>query len=186
MTTRPVQVPAYPADVLERAGRIRLFGFDVDGTLTDGRLLYGTDGHEAKAFHVQDGMGFTLLRHAGIVLALVTARISPVVERRGRELQIQHIHTGERSKLACMRGIAAGMGIGMDETAFMGDDLPDLATLRAVGLAIAPANAHHWVLPAAHWVAPRRGGEGAARDACDLLLHAQGRIDALLEHGEHP
>ena len=70
----------YPLDVLERAARIKLFGFDVDGTLTDGQLHYGTDGHEAKSFHVQDGMGFTLLRHAGIVLALVTARISPVVE----------------------------------------------------------------------------------------------------------
>ena len=179
-------MPAYPADVVARARRIRLFGFDVDGTLTDGRLHYGTDGHEAKSFHVLDGLGFTLLRHAGIQLALVTARISEVVERRGRELQVPHIHTHERSKLACMQRIAAGMGIGMDEVAFMGDDLPDLATLRHVGLAIAPANAHHWVLPAVHWVTPRRGGDGAARDACDLLLHAQGRVEAILEHGEHP
>lgn len=179
-------MPAYPADVLHRAARIRLIGFDVDGTLTDGRLLYGTDGHEAKGFHVQDGMGFTLLRHAGITTALVTARISPVVERRGRELQVPHIHTAERSKLACMQRIAAGMGIGMDEVAFMGDDLPDLATLRGVGLAIAPANAHHWVLPAAHWVTPRNGGGGAARDTCDLLLHAQGKVEGILAHGEHP
>ncbi|RZA17526.1 MAG: phenylphosphate carboxylase subunit delta [Lysobacteraceae bacterium] len=180
------EMPAYPADVLERAARVRLFGFDVDGTLTDGRLHYGTDGHEAKSFHVQDGMGITLLRRAGIVLALVTARISPVVERRGRELQIAHVHTHERSKLACMQRIAAGMGIGMDAVAFMGDDLPDLATLRNAGLAIVPANAHPWVKPAAHWVTPRNGGEGAARDACDLVLQARGEIDAILEHGEHP
>lgn len=179
-------MPNYPADVLARAAKIKLIGFDVDGTLTDARLDYSTDGHEAKGFHVQDGMGFTLLRHAGIVIALVTARISPVVERRGRELQVPHIHTGERSKLACMQRIAAEMGIGMDEVAFMGDDLPDLATLRGVGLAIAPANAHHWVLPAAHWVTPRNGGEGAARDTCDLLLQAQGKIEAILAHGEHP
>ena len=179
-------MPAYPADVVARARRIRLFGFDVDGTLTDGRLLYGTDGHEAKSFHVQDGLGFTLLRHAGIQLALVTARISEVVERRGRELQVPHIHTHERSKLACMQRIAAGMGIGMDEVAFMGDDLPDLATLRNVGLAIAPANAHHWVLPAVHWVTPRDAGHGAARDACDLLLQAQDKVEAILAHGEHP
>jgi 3-deoxy-D-manno-octulosonate 8-phosphate phosphatase (KDO 8-P phosphatase) len=78
------------------------------------------------------------------------------------------------------------MGIGMDEVAFMGDDLPDLATLRGVGLAIVPANAHPWVLPAAHWVTPRVGGAGAARDACDLLLHAQGKVEAILAHGEHP
>ena len=109
-----------------------------------------------------------------------------VVERRGRELQVPHIHTHERSKLACMQRIAAGMGIGMDQVAFVGDDLPDLATMRAVGLAIAPANAHHWILPVAHWVTPRRGGEGAGRDACDLLLHAQGHVDGILAHGEHP
>lgn len=179
-------MPTYPAEVLERAAKIKLIGFDVDGTLTDARLDYGTDGNEAKGFHVQDGMGFTLLRHAGIVIALVTARISPVVERRGRELQVPHVHTGERSKLACMQRIAGELGIGMDEVAFMGDDLPDLATLRGVGLAIAPANAHHWVLPAVHWVTPRNGGEGAARDACDLLLQAQGRVEAILAHGEHP
>jgi 3-deoxy-D-manno-octulosonate 8-phosphate phosphatase (KDO 8-P phosphatase) len=179
-------MPFYPAEVLERAAKIRLIGFDVDGTLTDGRLHYGTDGHEAKGFHVQDGMGLTLLRHAGIELALVTARLSPVVAARGKELEIQHLHIGERSKLACMQRIAAEMGIGMDETAFMGDDLPDLATLRTVGLAVAPANAHHWVLPAAHWVTPRGGGAGAARDACDLLLHAQGKVEGILAHGEHP
>jgi 3-deoxy-D-manno-octulosonate 8-phosphate phosphatase (KDO 8-P phosphatase) len=178
--------PAYPADVVRLAAGIRLVGFDVDGTLTDGRLLYGTDGHEAKAFHVQDGLGLVLLRHAGIATALVTARDSLVVEQRGRELQIPHVHVGERGKLACMQKIAAGMGIGMDAVAFMGDDLPDLATMRGVGLAIAPANAHAWVLSAAHWVAPRSGGLGAARDACDLLLHAQGKIAAILAHGEHP
>ena len=176
----------YPAEVLERAARIKLVGFDVDGTLTDGRLHYGTDGHEAKSFHVQDGMGLTLLRHAGIELALVTARLSPVVAARGKELKIAHLHIGERSKLACMQRIAAEMGIGMDEVAFMGDDLPDLATLRGVGLSIAPANAHHWVLPDVHWVTPRNGGEGAVRDACDLLLQAQGKVAAILAHGEHP
>ena len=179
-------MPVYPTDVLERAKNIKLIGFDVDGTLTDGRLLYGTDGHEAKCFHVLDGLGFTLLRHAGIQLALVTARISEVVERRGRD----PLHAGE---LAALVGVdvlhlqfAAGMGIGMDQVAFVGDDLPDLATMRNVGLAIAPANAHHWVLPVAHWVTPRRGGEGAGRDACDLLLHAQDHVEGILAHGEHP
>ena len=179
-------MPAYPADVLERAAKIRLIGFDVDGTLTDGRLHYGTEDRDAKAFYVQDGMGLTLLRHAGIELALVTARMSAVVAARGSELKIDHVHVGERSKLACMQRIAATMGIGMDEVAFMGDDLPDLATLRGVGLAIVPANAHHWVLPVAHWVTPRSGGAGAARDACDLLLQAQGKVEAILAHGEHP
>ena len=178
--------PGYPADVLERAARIRVVGFDVDGTLTDGRLLYGDDGDESKSFHVQDGLGIKLLQHAGIEIALVTARISKLIERRGRELGIARVHTHTREKLACMQGIAAEMGIAIDQVAFMGDDLPDLATLRAVGLAIVPANAHAWVKPVAHWTTPRSGGEGAARDACDLLLHAQGKVDAILAHGEHP
>lgn len=178
--------PDYPADVLQRAARIRAIGFDVDGTLTDGCLLYGDDGNESKSFHVQDGLGIKLLQLAGIEVALVTARISKLVERRGRELGIARVHTHTREKLACIQGIAADMGIAMDQVAFMGDDLPDLATLRAVGLAIVPANAHAWVRPAAHWSTPRRGGEGAARDACDLLLHAQAKVDAILAHGEHP
>lgn len=179
-------LPSFPADVLARAARIRLIGFDVDGTLTDGGLQFDADGREHKRFHVQDGLGLVLLRHAGIEVALVSARHSEVTLARGRELKVARLHIGERGKLDCMRGIAADMGIGMDEAAFMGDDLPDLAVMRAVGLAIAPANAHPWVLPAAHWTTPQRGGDGAARDACDLLLHAQGKVDALLAHGEHP
>ncbi|HOV96181.1 MAG TPA: HAD hydrolase family protein [Thermomonas sp.] len=178
--------PTYSAELLARAAKIRLIGFDVDGTLTDGGLIYSSDNHESKCFHVQDGLGLVLLRQAGIATALVSARHSPVTAARGVDLKIPHLHIGERHKLARMRTIAAELGIGMDAVAFMGDDLPDLATLRDVGLAIVPADAHHWVQPAAHWVTPRRAGHGAARDACDLLLYAQGRVDAILEHGEHP
>lgn len=182
MTTQP----NYPADVLARAAKIRLIGFDVDGTLTDGGLLLGSDDHEQKCFHVQDGLGLVLLRHADIATALVSARNSAVTAARGRELKIAHLHIGETRKLDCMRKLAAELGLGMDAVAFMGDDLPDLATLRAVGLAIVPADAHAWVMPAAHWVTPRPAGHGAARDACDLLLHAQDKVQAILQHGEHP
>ena len=178
--------PDFPADLLARAARIRLIGFDVDGTLTDGGLAFDSDGRETKRFHVQDGLGLVLLRNAGIEVALVSARRSEVTLARGRELKVARLHIGERSKLACMQRIADGMGIGMEQVAFMGDDLPDLAALRGVGLAIAPANAHHWVLPDVHWVTPRPGGEGAARDACDLLLFAQGHVDGILARGEHP
>ena len=98
-------MPHYPDALLQRAAKIRLVGFDVDGTLTDGRLHYASDGHETKSFHVQDGMGLVLLREAGIELALVSARISPLVAARGSELKIAHVHVGERSKLACMQRI---------------------------------------------------------------------------------
>ncbi len=176
----------YSPDLLARAARIRLIGFDVDGTLTDGRLQFDDHGHESKTFHSQDGMGMVLLRESGIETAIVTARVSNLVELRGKSLGVRHIHTHERRKLARMQAIATEMGMGMDEVAFMGDDLPDLATLRAVGLSIAPADAHPWVLAEANWITPRKGGRGAARDACDLLLAAHGKLDAILALGEHP
>lgn len=182
MNTQPFHSEA----LLERARRIRLIGFDVDGTLTDGGLYFDDAGHESKRFHVQDGMGIVLLHHVGIATAVISARPSVITEARGRQLKIPHLHVGERNKLACLQRIATEMGIGMEAVAFMGDDLPDLATLRAVGLAIAPANAHPWIAQIAHWITPNSGGNGAARDACDLLLHAQGHVNALLAHGEHP
>ena len=123
----------YPANIRERAARIRLACFDVDGTLTDGRLYFDSNGLELKAFHVHDGQGLVLLRKAG-----------------------------------------------MDQVAFMGDDLPDLRAQAAVGLAVAPGDAHHWVRERVHWRTVSRGGHGAARELCDLLLGAQGHAEAAL------
>lgn len=176
----------YPTGIIERAARIRLLAFDVDGTLTDGGLSFDSEGRESKRFHVQDGMGIVLLRHAGIEVALVSARPSDVTALRAKALGIERVHVGERSKLACVQRMAAEIGITLAQIAFMGDDLPDLAALRGVGLALAPADAHPWARQAAHWIAPRPAGYGAARDACDLLLHAQGKLEAILERGEHP
>ena len=112
----------YPADIRERAARIRLACFDVDGTLTDGRLYFDSNGLELKAFHVHDGQGLVLLRKAGIAVALVTARTSPIAEQRAAELGIE-AWTCVADKLACVRDIATRHGIGMDRVAFMGDDL---------------------------------------------------------------
>lgn len=178
--------PDYPAEVVARAARIRLIAFDVDGTLTDGGLSFDSDGRESKRFFVQDGMGLVLLRHASLETALVSARPSPVTTARARELGIVRVHVGERSKRACLERIAAELAIAMDAVAFMGDDLPDIAALRGAGLALTPADAHPWAREVAHWVTPRRAGSGAVRDACDLLLHAQGKLAAILAHGEHP
>lgn len=171
--------PDYPADLLARAARIRLVGFDVDGTLTDGRLWFDEDGRESKAFHVLDGQGIVLLRKAGVAVAFVTARDSVVAANRARALGAEP-HVGVADKLACVEDIRLRLGLAPDEVAFMGDDLPDLPVLRRVGLAVAPANAHRWLGDAVHWTTPARGGEGAARELADLILHAQGRVDALL------
>lgn len=169
----------YPADVRQRAMRVKLACFDVDGTLTDGRLLFDSDGRELKAFHVHDGLGLVLLRKAGIAPVFVTARASVIVEQRAAELGLE-AHTAVADKLACVRAIAARLGVGMDEVAFMGDDLPDLRAMQQVGLSVAPASAHVWVRERAHWRTVARAGHGAARELCDLLLAAQGLAEKLL------
>lgn len=169
----------YPTELIQRAAKIRLACFDVDGTLTDGRLYVDNDGRESKAFHVADGQGIVLLRKAGIAVALVTARKGSAVEHRAADLGIE-AHIGIDDKLACVRALCDRHGIGMDALAFMGDDLADRAPMRHAGLAVAPANAHAWIREVAHWQAQARGGEGAARELCDLILHAQGRVEAIL------
>ncbi len=172
--------PPYAADLLARAARIRLACFDVDGTLTDGRLYFDSEGREMKAFHVADGQGLVLLRKAGITVALVTARSGSIAERRGAELGVE-THVGVRDKQACVDAIRTRLDIASDAVAFMGDDLPDRGPMSTCGLAVAPANAHPLAADVAHWLTPSRGGEGAARELCDLLLHAQG-VD-VAQHG---
>ncbi|MEO5566170.1 MAG: phenylphosphate carboxylase subunit delta [Luteimonas sp.] len=167
------------ADVLARAAKVKLACFDVDGTLTDGRLLLDTDGGESKAFHVRDGLGLALLRRAGIAIAFVTARPGAATTRRALELGAE-LHAEIGDKLACVRALAQAHGLALDAIAFMGDDLVDVPVMRAAGLAAAPVDAHPWASQHAHWQSQFRGGEGAARELCDLLLAAQGQLEALL------
>ncbi|GAB2624623.1 HAD hydrolase family protein [Novilysobacter erysipheiresistens] len=171
----------YPAHIRERAARVRLACFDVDGTLTDGRLLFDSEGRELKAFHVHDGLGLVLLRKAGIEVAFITARASTIAERRAAELGLTEVHTAVADKLARVGEIAARLGIGMDEVSFMGDDLPDLRVMSQVGFSAAPASAHPWVRERVNWRTAAAAGQGAAREFCDLLLAAQGRVESLLE-----
>lgn len=170
------------ADLLARAARVRLACFDVDGTLTDGRLTVDAEGVESKSFHVHDGQGLVLLRQAGVDVMLITARRSAAAERRAGELGVG-VRTGVADKLACVRELAAERGIGLDAVAFMGDDLPDLAAMRSAGLALAPANAHPWTAAAAHWRTRAKAGKGAAREVCDLLLGARGWTPPALVDG---
>ncbi len=171
-----------PADIRERAARVRLAVFDVDGVLTDGRLWYGEDGHELKAFHAHDGLGLKRLRANGIEVAIISARSSPLVTRRTGELGIAHVYQGQQDKLACFTQLLHALGLTSGQCAYTGDDLPDLAVMQRVGLSVAVANAHPWVRERAHWRTRLGGGKGAAREVCDLILCAQGRGDAELAH----
>ncbi|ATE70966.1 KdsC family phosphatase [Lysobacter capsici] len=169
----------YPAAIRERAARIRLACFDVDGTLTDGRLTFDSTGREYKSFHVQDGQGLALLRKVGIAVHFVTARGGTIAAHRAAELGATS-HGEVKDKLVCVKLIAESLGLTLEQVAFMGDDLADLRILPHVGLAVAPANAHPWVRERVHWRTVARGGEGAARELCDLLLAAQGHAEDVL------
>jgi len=171
-----------PPDILARAAKIRLAVFDVDGTLTDGRLWYGEDGRETKVFHVHDGLGLKRLQAHGVQVALITARISHPVALRAEELGIAHVYQGQGDKAACLRELLDALHLQAGQAAYTGDDLPDLAPMRMVGMAVAVADAHPWIVEAAHWQTRQRGGEGAAREVCDLILHAQGKSDVEREH----
>ncbi|AUJ12067.1 phenylphosphate carboxylase subunit delta [Xanthomonas oryzae pv. oryzae] len=169
-----------PAELIERAARIRLACFDVDGTLTDGRLYYDHAGNESKAFNVLDGQGLKQLDRAGIHVALITARTSLSAEKRGQDLGL-HVQIGVKNKRMAVLALCQEHGLSLDQVLFMGDDLPDLPALLAVGLPVVPANAHPWIAERVQWNTRARGGEGAAREVCDVVLAAQGQVERIIE-----
>ncbi len=167
-------------EILERAARIRLVVFDVDGVLTDGSLFLGDGGEEYKAFHSRDGHGMKMLQEAGVELAVITGRTSRVVEHRMASLGIEHVFQGQRDKLPAFEALLARLGLEAAECAYVGDDVVDLPVMRRVGLAIAVQDAHPLVVRHAHWQTPSPGGRGAARDVCELILEARGDLERML------
>lgn len=163
---------------MARACAVRLAAFDVDGTLTDGRIFIGPDGEAMKAFSVRDGLGLTLLRRAGIRVAIITARQSRIVERRAAELAISDVLQGVGDKAAALARLADDTGLAPAAVAYMGDDLPDLPALHFAGLAACVADASPDVAAASHWIAGANGGAGAVREFAEFILHAQGKWHA--------
>ena len=153
---------------------VRVMIFDVDGVLTDGRIIYHDDGSEIKAFDVQDGHGIKLLQRAGIEVALITGRFCRAVEHRAQGLGITRIYQGAHDKLEAYEEILAETGLAQKEIGFMGDDLIDIPLLRKVGFAAVVPNAVSHVIPYAHYVTRAEGGRGACREICELLLRVQG------------
>jgi len=164
-------------DILEKARRIRLLIFDVDGVLTDGSLFIGDDGQEYKAFNSRDGHGIKMLLEHGTEIAIITGRTSKVVEHRMRNLGITRIYQGQHDKLQAYNDLSEILGITNDEIAYVGDDVVDLPVMHCVGLAIAVQDAHPLVRKHSHWQTPSPGGRGAARDVCEMLMEAKGVLD---------
>ena len=167
-------------DILERAQQTRLVIFDVDGVLTDGSLYLGDDGQEYKAFNSRDGHGMKMLQRTGVTLAIITGRSSEVVRIRMESLGITHVYQGQRDKLPAYEDIKGILGVRDEQIAYVGDDVVDLPAMRRAGLAIAVADAHPLVKKHAHWQTRSPGGRGAGRDACELIMEAQGTLDEMM------
>ncbi len=158
-----------------RARAVRLAIFDVDGVMTDGTVFIGARGEAFKAFNILDGHGLKMLREAGVVTAILSGRSHKAVDRRARELSIDHVVQGRSDKLPEFEKLIKRLKLDAGACAYMGDDLPDLPVLRRCGLAVAVANASAAVKAEAHYVTRAAGGHGAVREFCELVLEAQGR-----------
>lgn len=169
----------------QRAIAIKLLLLDVDGVLTDGKLYFGNNGEELKAFNIQDGLGIKFLQRSGIQVGIVTGRTSQLVANRARDLGIAHVIQGREDKLVAIKELIHQHQIQLREVAYMGDDLPDLSAISAVGLGMTVANGVADVKKVAHWTSQYRGGHGAIREACEVILAAQGKWDRLVRDYHH-
>lgn len=179
-TSNPVLPDDLPTDIRERAAGVKLAVFDVDGVLTDGKLWYTADGREIKAFHALDGLGLKRLLANGIEVAVITARLSHVVTERMAELGVAHVYQGQKNKRACLEQLLHALRLDAAQVAYTGDDLPDLAPMALAGLSIAVPNGHPWVRERARWCTRLAGGNGAAREVCDLILACQDKVGSEL------
>lgn len=163
---------------LNAAKNIRLLLLDVDGVLTDGRLYYGNNGEELKAFHIQDGLGIKLLQRNGIEVGIITGRTSTLLTRRTEELGIKLVIQGREDKSTALDELLTEHNYPLNTIAFMGDDLPDLAVIQRVGLGMTVSNCCSTLADHALWQSNRPGGQGAVREAAEFILAAQGKLTA--------
>ncbi len=164
----------------ERLKPLRLIAFDVDGVLTDGGLYLSDSGEEFKRFNSLDGHGLKMLKASGVELAIITGRRSQCVSQRAANLGIRHLHQGVEDKLATMRALLAELNLPPQAAAYMGDDVVDLPVMRHVGAAFSVPGAPQLVRDRAHYVSQRAAGCGAVREVCELIMTAQGTLDAQL------
>jgi len=174
--------------VLARARRVRLLVMDVDGVLTDGRMILSERGDELKAFHTRDGVAVALAKRAGLRTAIVTGESSPIAKARGAKLGVDSVVLGARRKGETVEALMTEFGLAADAVAYLGDDLLDIPAMQRVGLALAVRDAAAAVVGVAHAVTRAAGGQGAVRECVELILKAQGSWQRTLrgyvsEHG---
>lgn len=167
--------------ILTKARNIRMVILDVDGVMTDGRVLLLPDGQELKFFSIHDGFGIVCAMKAGIRIGIISGRSSPSLKIRCEELGIEDLYMEKMEKLPVLDQICKEHNLSYDQVAFIGDDVPDLPVLEKVGLSVAPANAHESVKSRVDLVLTKSGGDGAVREFLDLLLQAQGKSDSILK-----
>ena len=168
-------------EIPQQAKSIQLVVFDVDGVLTDGSLILGENGEEYKVFNAHDGLGLVMLREAGLDVAVISARSTPIVEKRMAALGIEYVYQGQSNKFDVLKTLMNKLGVSEKETAFVGDDLIDIRAMKLAGLAVAVANARPQVRQTAHWISESRGGRGAVREVCEMILEARGKLKQALE-----
>jgi 3-deoxy-D-manno-octulosonate 8-phosphate phosphatase (KDO 8-P phosphatase) len=182
-----------PMSAQDRARKIKIILFDVDGVLTDGSIwlipvpVASADGTtaskmiEAKGYNAHDGTAISLARLGGMKCGIITKRISETVQMRARDLKLEFVYLGQAFKMKPVREIMEKEGVTLDEIAYVGDDVIDLPVMRECGFAVAVADARERVKAEAHYVTPNRGGHGAARDAVEFILEAKGLLDQCIE-----
>ena len=168
-------------DVLDKAQSVQLLLLDVDGVLTEGGLLYTHDGEQTKCFNTLDGLGIKLLQTSGIKVAVISGRDSQALRQRLADLGIENIQAGVMNKKLAAEQVLQQLKLSWAQVAAMGDDWPDLPMLIPAVFSCAPPNAHHEVLSRVDWITQQVAGHGAVREVCDLLLHASGKYDHLLQ-----
>jgi len=172
----PPQNLSSPAKALKKARAIKLLAVDVDGTLTDGGMYYDESGNESKKFNTTDGKGIELVRELGIRVLLITGEKSAIVEKRAQKLKVDHLIQASSDKLGDLVRVADQLGFGLDEIAYIGDDINDLEAMRKVGFSCCPSNAHRLVKQAADFVCVAQGGGGAVREVCDKITELRGTV----------
>lgn len=164
-----------------KAKKIKLLLLDVDGVLTDNRLIYGDDGQEYKAFYTRDGHAMVLIQKSGIDIGIITGRTSKLVEKRMQDLKVKHLYQGVPDKLPTFESLMQQLGLHTEEVAYMGDDILDLPILRRVGLAACPADSDPEVLSRVDFISQHPGGRGAVRELCEYIMKAQNTWQAHLD-----